>query len=41
MFCDSTNKVCFGDFAKGLNPFHASATLDEKIGYVFYVFDMD
>ena len=41
MFCDGNGRVCFTDFALALNPFHANATIDEKISYVFRVFDMD
>ena len=33
--------MSFGDFVKELNPSHASATLDEKISYVFSVFDVN
>ena len=41
MFCDTNGRVCFANFAHALNPFHASATPDDKMRFVFRVFDID
>ena len=41
MFCNSDGRVYFIDFVKALDPFHASATSDEKMRFVFRMFDID